>query len=114
MAWFKCSGGSDVDTVLSDGQVSTLSAYVTATFDDVSGYKWLCVQFTADIFEIYTIIPVSVIPADGYYDFWLPVAEPVRGINARITRTSVTLTSYSGSWREIFCSIEGVKKDMFA
>lgn len=116
MAWFRCignNGGGGAETVLNNGQVSTTSSYATANFDeDVSNLSSLLLRFRYEDngvpYEALCGINVSDIPINGSYQFgiyYLPVVEQLGG---NITRTSITLTSYRGSWRDIFVDIKGI------
>lgn len=113
MAWYRCGGGGDAETVLNNGQVSTTSSYVTANFDeDVSNLSTLVLRFKYEDngvpYEVVEAINVSDIPVGGSYQFafyYIPVVEQLLGT---ITRTSITLTNYRGAWRDVFVDIKGI------
>ena len=102
-----------METVLDNGQVSTTSGYVTANFDkDVSDLSTLVLRFKYEDngvpYEVVEAVNVNDIPVGSSYQFgiyYLPVVEQLVG---NITRTSITLTSYRGAWRDIFVDIKGM------
>ena len=118
MNYFRCiggnGGGGDVETVLTNGQVSTTSSYATANFDkDISNLSTIVLKFKYEEngvpYEVLQAIKVSDIPISGSYQFGiyhLPVVEQLVG---NITRTSITLTNYRGSWRNVFVDIIGIE-----
>ena len=116
MAWYRCignNGGGGVETVLNNGQVSTTLSYATANFnEDVSDLSTLLLRFRYENngtpYEVLYGVNVSDIPVGGSYQFaiyYVPVCEQFLG---NITRTSITLTNYRGSWRDVYVDIKGI------
>ena len=116
MAWYRCiggnGGGGGAETVLNNGQVSTTSSYVTANFNDVSNLSTLVLRFKYENngtpYEAVEAVNVNDIPVGSSYQFgiyYLPVVEQLVG---NITRTSITLTSYRGAWRDVYVDIKGI------
>ena len=120
MAWFRCSGGSggglSIDTILEDGQVSTTSAYATASFEDISNYDFLFVKAHYDyngvLKEYTTAIDVSQILLVNNLDFWIETSE-IGKLSLRITKTSIEGRGYGGAWRNIYVDIKGTNFEVW-
>lgn len=122
MAWFECTGGSggggggSITTVLTGGQVSTLSDYATAYFNDISAYENLFIRFYFDnsgiTINAYTIVRVSDIPASGALQLYV-YASGTGALTVSLTRTSIGLTSYAGSWRNIYADLKATDLEIF-
>lgn len=121
MAWFRCSGGSggglSIDTILEDGQVSTTSAYATASFEDISNYDFLFVKAHYDyngVLKEYTAaVDVSqILISNNTLDFAVQTSE-IGKISLRITKTTIQATNYGGSWRNIYVDIKGTNFEVW-
>ena len=122
MAWFRCSGGSggelSFDTILEDGQVSTTSAYATASFEDISNYDFLFVKAHYDydgvLKEYTTAVDVSqiLILNSNTLDFSIQTLE-IGKIGLQITKTTIKGTNYGGAWRNIYVDIKGTNFDVW-
>lgn len=120
MAWFRCSGGSggelSIDTILEDGQVSTTSAYATASFEDISNYDFLFVKAHYDyngvLKEYTTAVDVSQILIGNNLSFTIQTSE-IGNISLKITKTTIQGTNYGGSWRNIYVDIKGTNFEVW-
>ena len=122
MAWFRVSqdngggGGGSVSTVLTGGQVSTTSDYATAYFNDISAYKTLFVRlyfdFNGNTINAYSLVRVSDIPVSGALQLYI-YANVTGALTVSLTRTSIGLTSYSGSWRDIYADLKATDMEIF-
>ena len=103
-------GGSNLDSILEAGVVSTSSDYATATFDDVSDYTQIICRLYKDGDFYYQILNVSDIPETGELNsnFMSPSSA-----DFSISRTSVRLTYYTGGFRTIYMDIVGSKEIIF-
>lgn len=120
MAWFRCSGGSggglSIDTILEGGQVSTTSAFATASFEDISNYDFLFVKAYYDydgvLKEYTTAVDVSQILLSTNLDFAIQTSE-VGKIGLRITKTTIKGTNYGGAWRNVYVDIKGTNFEVW-
>ena len=122
MTWFKCisengGGGSiELEQVLTNGQVSTTSAYATASFEDVSNYDFLFVKAYYDyngvLKEYTTAVDVSQILTANNLDFWIETKEVGR-LSLRITKTSIEGRNYGGAWRNVYVDIKGTNFEVW-
>ena len=103
-------GGSNLDSILEAGIVSTGSDYATATFDDISDYTQIICRLYKDGDFYYQILNVNDIPEIGELNsnFMSPT-----GADFSISRTSVRLTYYTGGFRTIYMDIVGSKGIIF-
>lgn len=123
MAWYPVifnngGGGTEIDDVLTDGVISDGVAYTTATFNDISSYKWLAlrVRFSENgvDYAFYALIDVAVIPASGEYTFDIDTKLSfIYAISLAMSKTSIRSTQYSGAWRYIYADIRGIKDDIW-
>ena len=61
-------GGASAEAVLDNGQISTTSAYATASFNDISGYEYVLVRFRDTVSGTdYTNY------SDSYYDIYADI-----------------------------------------
>lgn len=110
------SGGSVVD-VLTNGQVSTSSAYHSETFNDISDMQGGVVIRLRDTvsgidYVGYCYVPYSEIPAENNYIFKrISVHTEVQ---VKITRTSIEGISYSGAYYPIYVDIAGIQNSLFS
>ena len=121
MAWIRCmggngGGGSSIDTVLSAGQISTTSSYATATFNDISGYKYifLKVYFESSGVESagYMIINVDDIPTTGEMGFSIRAGS--LDISIKLSRTSIRSDNYSqAAFIDIYADISATNEEIF-
>lgn len=123
MAWFECTGGNgggggggSITTVLTGGQVSTLSDYATAYFNDISAYENLFIRlyfdFNGNTINAYSLVRVSDIPASGAVQLYI-YANVTGALTVSLTRTSIGLTSYAGSWRNIYADLKATDLEIF-
>lgn len=109
-------GGSSFDTVLTEGQISSESAYTTASFSDISDYEYVFIKCYDTVggtdYEDYAMIKVSTIPVSGDVAFYVTLHQS-RRVTCRITRTSIRSTDYSGSFVNIYADIVAVSDDIF-
>ena len=106
--------GAIFDDILSEGVVSTNSAYATATFNDISAYEYIFIKVYDTVGGtdyVNTIgFPVSSIPENSYINFQLTLHTP---INFQISRTSISSTNYSGAYYYIYADIVATEADVF-
>lgn len=109
-------GGITVDDILTNGQISTTSAYATANYSDISDYTYLFItvkyNYNGTDITLNTATTVEQITISGNaLDF--RINTPNIGIlDVRLTKTSVTGRSYGGSWRDIYIDIKGTKDNI--
>ena len=108
-------GGASFDKVLEAGQISTESAYATATFEDISDYEYVLVKIYDTVsgtdYADYRYIKVSDIGSGIEIS---PTMYLQTSIWVRLTTTSVEATRYGGSYYNIYCDILGFESDIFA
>lgn len=97
-------GGSITPTkVLSDGVISTTSAYATATFSDISDYDYIVIVFKLDDVETKQRVAFKVSDlSSSDTTFYVNIHRYVAGA---VSLTSIKATDYSGAYRDIKCDI---------
>lgn len=110
------SGGSGIVDVLTNGQVSTSSAYHSETFNDISNMQGGVVIRLRDTvsgtdYVGYCYVPYSEIPAENNYI--LRTISVHTNVQVKITRTSIEGTNYSGSYYPIYVDIVGIQNSLF-
>lgn len=107
-------GGIVFDKVLTNGVVSTDSAYATANFNDISNYKYVYIRVrdTVDGVDYSDCIgyPVSKI-VDGAFNFTLNLH---RAVTFRISTTSISGYQYSGNYYYIYADIVATNAELFS
>ena len=96
-------GGITPTKVLSDGVISTTSAYATATFSDISDYDYIVIVFKLDDVETKQRVAFKVSDlssSDTAFNVFIH-----RNVAGAVSLTSVKTTDYSGSYRDIKCDI---------
>ena len=105
-------GGASAEAVLDNGQISTTSAYATASFSDISGYEYVLVRFRDTVSDVdyvdYSFVKVSDIGA-GLTLY----ATLHRQITVLLTTTTIGATNYSGTHYNIYADIVGFVSDPF-
>ena len=105
-------GGTAPETVLTNGVISTDSAYATASFSDVSDFEYIFVRFrTTTGGSDYTdvlYIPVTDLTSEQTYNITLH-----RSVQVGITKTTVRAINYSGAYIYIYADIIGLSEDLF-
>ena len=108
-------GGASFDKVLEAGQISTTSAYATATFSDISNYEYVLVKIYDTVSGVdyadYRYIKISDIGSGIEIS---PTMYLHTSITVSITTTSVSAVRYGGSYYNIYCDILGFESDIFA
>lgn len=108
------SGGASFDKILEGGQISTTSAYATATFNDISNYEYILLKFYDTVngtdYADYRYIKVSDI-GSGIEITPTPTLHTT--IRVQLTTTSVAAVQYGGSYYNIYCDILGFETDIF-
>lgn len=108
-------GGASFDKVLEAGQISTESAYATATFEDISDYEYVLVKIYDTVsgtdYADYRYIKVSDIGSGIEIS---PTMYLHVSIAVRLTTTSVSAVRYGGNYYNIYCDILGFESDIFA
>lgn len=111
------TGGGEVDDILTAGHVSTTSNYATANFNDISDYTYIFIEFYYDYEgttrKFYAGLYVTDIPANSSLQFKVTTEAPTNILTAEITKTSIALTHYNGSFRNIYCNIKGIKSQIW-
>lgn len=106
--------GVAFEDTLTAGQISTTSAYATATFDDISDYKYLFIKIYDTVggtdYVAYRGVAVEAIPVSGNYVF---TVELHRTITLALTRTSISSTQYGGDYYNIYADIVATKNEVF-
>lgn len=103
-------GGSTPTKILSDGVISTLSAYATATFSDISDYDYIVIVFKLDDVETKQRVAFKVSDlssSDTAFNVFIH-----RYVAGAVSLTSVKTTDYSGSYRDIKCDIYAYREDI--
>ena len=105
-------GGASAEAVLDNGQISTTSAYATASFSDISGYEYVLVRFRDSVggtdYTDYKYIEVSSIGGGMSFTCTLH-----RSITCYLTTTTIEPTNYTGSYYDIYADIVGFVSDVF-
>ena len=109
-------GGITVDDILTNGQISTTSAYATANYSDISDYTYLFItvkyNYNGTDITLNTATTVEQITISGdALDFRI-ITSNIGFLDVRLTKTSVTGRSYGGSWRDIYIDIKGTKDNI--
>lgn len=103
-------GGSAPTKILSDGVISTTSAYATATFSDISDYDYIVIVFKLDDVETKQRVAFKVSDlssSDTVFNVYIH-----RYVAGAVSLTSIKATEYSGSWRDIKCDIYAYNEDI--
>lgn len=105
-------GGASAEAVLDNGQISTTSSYVTASFSDVSDYEFILIRFRDTVngvdYEDYALIKVSDI---GNGKTLYPTLH--RQITVSLTTTTIGSTNYAGSYYDIYADIVALSDNPF-
>lgn len=108
-------GGGCFDTVLSAGQISTTSSYVTASFNDISDYSYifLKVYYEDNGVEYAGVMMFTIdqIPSTGDMNFWITVGSIQ--IQIVMSRTTIRANNYGGNWRNIYADISATDQEIF-
>ena len=112
-------GGASFDKVLEAGQISTTAgngSYLTETFEDISSYKTVIVKVYDTVSDVEYIDYFACNPEtlSSYRNYTVSLHPAGGNINVRITTTTITCTSYSGSWQNVFVDIIATNEDIFA
>lgn len=112
-------GGASFDKVLEEGQISTTAgngSYLTETFEDISSYKTVIVKVYDTVSDVEYIDYFACNPEtlSSYRDYTVRLNPAGGNINIRVTSTTITCTSYSGSWQNVFVDIIATNDDIFA
>lgn len=106
-------GGGSADTVLTDGVISTDSAYATASFSDISGYEYVLIRFRTTVSGVdyvdYRYVKVADIVGELTFNITLH-----RSIGIGLTTTAIRTTGYSGSYYYIYADIVAFENDLFS
>ena len=109
-------GGITVDDILTNGQISTTSAYATANYSDISDYTYLFItvkyNYNGTDITLNTATTVEQITISGNALVFRIVTPNIGFLDVRLTKTSVTGRSYGGSWRDIYIDIKGTKDNI--
>lgn len=105
-------GGSPFDSVLSEGVISTTSSYATASFNDISGYKYIIVKAydTVDGTDYVDYKVFDVADIVGTVNFYMNLHKSVY---CAITTTSISSLNYSGAYCLINVDIIATNDDIF-
>lgn len=96
-------GGITPTKILSDGVISTTSAYATATFSDISDYDYIVIVFKLDDVETKQRVAFKVSDlSSSDTTFYVNIHRYVEGA---VSLTSIKAVNYSGSYRDIKCDI---------
>lgn len=112
-------GGASFDTLASGEKISTTTpsgSYQTVTVSDLSSYDLILIKIydTVDSTDYIDYIAVNTEIISTYRDFTARL-HPVGGnINVRVTPTTITCTSYSGQWQDVYIDVIGTNDDLFA
>lgn len=96
-------GGITPTKVLSDGVISTTSAYATASFSDISDYEYIVIVFKLDDAETKQRVAFKVSDlssSDTTFNVYVH-----RYVEGAVSLTSIKAVNYSGSYRDIKCDI---------
>ena len=109
MAWYRSrkkqsSGGISLVTALTSGVVSTNSAYVTATFNDISSYKYVFVRVydTVDNIDYSNVIMFDISKMGSGVSFSLTLH---RAVTFNLTTSSIMTTYYGGAYYYIYADV---------
>ena len=122
MAWYRCvgnssGGGSEIETILTNGVVSTDSAYATAYFDkNISGESGGILIRLRDNFNginwvNYAYVPKENIPSDDNYI--VVTISLHQNIQLRVYNDKIIGSSYSGAFCYIYADIVGFAKEIY-
>ena len=105
-------GGASAEAVLDNGQISTTSAYATASFSDISDYEFILIRFRDTVSSVdyadYALVKVSDI---GNGKTLYPTLH--RQITVSLTKTTIGSTNYSGAYYNIYADIVALTDDPF-
>ena len=96
-------GGITPTKILSDGVISTTSAYATATFSDISDYDYIVIVFKLDDVETKQRVAFKVSDlssSDTTFNTYVH-----RYVEGAVSLTSIKTVNYSGAYRDIKCDI---------
>ena len=97
-------GGITFQNVLTAGVVSTNSAYATATFNDISSYKYAVVKVYDTVSGVdyadYAMFDISNMSSGRSFTVTLH-----RSVTMTITPTSIASNYYSGSYYYIYADV---------
>ena len=109
-------GGITVDDILTNGQISTTSAYATANYSDISDYTYLFItvkyNYNGTDITLNTATTVEQITISGNALVFRIVTPNIGFLDVILTKTSVTGRSYGGSWCDIYIDIKGTKDNI--
>lgn len=104
-------GGITPASVLSNGVISTDSAYATASFSDISAYGFVIVRFRDTVngvdYADYKTVRVSDI--GGGLNFSITLHSSV---NVNLTTTTVSAVNYSGAYYYMYADIIAFAEDL--
>lgn len=111
-------GGVSFDTLASGEKISTTTpsgAYQTVTVSDLTSYDLVLIKLydTVDSTEYTDYIAVNPAIVSTYRDFTARLHPAGGNINVRVTPTTITCTSYSGLWQDVYIDVIGTNDDLF-
>lgn len=99
-------GGLTTDRVLTNGVISDLGSYRTATYTkDISAYKYLIIKINAEVsgsIENTFIVDVSKISSSG-----INITARVNSVDVhiKVTTTDISTWQYSGNWMNVYADV---------
>lgn len=111
-------GGITFDHILDHGMISSLSAYVTQTFEDVSNYEMIFVRVYTTLngttYEDFFAVPTKILNSTIILTATRLVNGKITGaVSCHLTKTSIDTFDYRGDWQEIFADIVGTTSNIF-
>lgn len=108
-------GGASLSTVLSNGVISTDSAYATANFSDISNYKYIFIRIRDTVngvdYDDFIGLKVSKIVDAQTYNLTMNLHTAIK---ISITPTSIRSTQYSGNYYYIYADIVATDSEIFS
>ena len=114
----RLGGGASFDKILESGQISTTAgngSYLTETFEDISSYKTVIIKVYDTVSDVEYIDYFACNPEtlSSYRDYTVRLHPAGGNVNIRLTTTSISCTSYSGTWYDVFVDIIATNDDLF-
>lgn len=111
-------GGIAFDHILDHGMISSLSAYTTQTFEDVSNYEMIFVRVYTTLngttYEDFFAVPTKILTNTIILKAERLVNGKIVGVvSCHLTKTSIDTFEYRGDWQEIFADIVGTTSNIF-
>lgn len=111
-------GGITFDHILDHGMISSLSSFVTQTFNDVSNYEMIFVRVYTTLngttYEDFFAVPTKILNSTIILTATRLANGKISGnVSCHLNKTSIDTFDYRGDWQEIFADIVGTTSNIF-